>query len=226
MVFEHRYIGCLGGTFDPVHYGHLAVAAHARLSLRLDEIRFIPAGTPVHRGVPGASPEDRLAMLRLALDGQPDMAVDEREMLNARAGQPNYTLYTLQSLHADTPEAILYWIIGDDAFAALTTWYQWQQLFDYAHFVVVTREKHQTRHQARFELPETLHTFIQGRKATSAEALRRQKSGLVYHLPMPPHTASATAIRVAVAENHSERIRDLLPATVLAYIAQHRLYRA
>ncbi len=219
MGFEQRYIGCLGGTFDPVHDGHLAVAAHARLALRLDEIRFIPAGVPVHRGVPGASPEDRLAMLRLALDDRSGMIVDEREIRNARAGRPNYTLHTLQSLRADMPGATLCWIVGDDAFAALATWHRWQELFDCAHFIVVTREM-------RRELPETLRAFIRGREAASSETLRQRKSGLVYHLAMPPHMASATAIRAAIAENRAGNIQNLLPETVLAYIAQRRLYRA
>lgn len=218
MFFERQYIGCLGGTFDPIHHGHLAVAAHVRLSLCLDEIRFIPAGVPVHRDIPGASPEDRLAMLRLALDHQSHTVIDNREILGAQTKQPNYTLCTLQSLCAEMPEVVLHWIVGEDAFAALTTWHQWQKLFDYAHFIVVTRKM-------RHELPEALCAFIQGREATTTEMLRQQKAGLVYHLPMLPHPASATAIRAAIAENRVESVQDLLPAAVLTYIAQHRLYR-
>jgi len=219
LFLKQRYIGCLGGTFDPVHDGHLAAAQQVRAALPVNEIRFIPAGVPVHRGAPGASIADRLAMLHLALDGLSDMVIDEREIQRAQAGEPNYTLCTLQSLHAEMPDAVLLWVIGDDAFAELTGWYQWQKLFDEAHFVVMTRT-------TELVLPEELRVFLRGREVTTAEALQQQKAGLVYRLTMPPNEASATAIRTAIAENHAESIAHLLPEAVLSYIARRGLYRA
>jgi nicotinate-nucleotide adenylyltransferase len=204
-------IGCLGGTFDPVHDGHLTIAEFARSFLCLDEMRLIPVAVPVHRNAPFASIDDRLTMLRLALHDHPGLCVDEREI---RSSSPNYTLHTLQSLKSEMPQASLFWVVGEDAFALLPIWHRWQELFDYAHFVVATRLSE------NIILPD----FAVDREAPDHHTSYEQTAGLVFRLPFSPHPASSSAIRAAIADHHAERIQNLLPEPVLSYIAQKNLY--
>ncbi|MDR0250352.1 MAG: nicotinate (nicotinamide) nucleotide adenylyltransferase [Burkholderiales bacterium] len=131
-----RAVGLLGGTFDPVHEGHLAIARAVSAHFGLGQVRLIPARMPVHRATPMADAHHRLAMLRLVIAPYPELAVDTREI---DSSQQNYTLWTLQSLRAEQPDAALLWIIGEDAFAQLPAWRRWQELFDVAHFVVINR---------------------------------------------------------------------------------------
>jgi len=136
LPLSFRAVGLLGGTFDPVHEGHLAIARAVAAHFGLDQVRLIPAREPVHRPAPTADAQHRLAMLRLAVAPYPELAVDTREM---DSPQQNYTLWTLQSLRAELPDTPLLWIIGEDAFAQLPGWRRWQELFDVAHFVVINR---------------------------------------------------------------------------------------
>jgi nicotinate-nucleotide adenylyltransferase len=133
-----RAAGLLGGTFDPVHEGHLAIARAVGAHFALDQVRLIPAREPVHRSAPTAGAHHRLAMLRLAVAPYPELVVDTREF---DSSQQNYTWRTLQSLRAEQPDASLLWIIGEDAFAQLPAWRRWQELFDMAHFVVINRDR-------------------------------------------------------------------------------------
>ncbi len=131
-----RALGIVGGTFDPIHYGHLRLAAEVMKALGLPEVRMIPAGVPPHRAPPVASAADRMAMTELGCAEFPGLIADGREI--ARPG-PSYTVVTLQSLHAEDPTLPLALIIGSDAFAGLAGWHKWEQLFTLAHLVVVQR---------------------------------------------------------------------------------------
>jgi nicotinate-nucleotide adenylyltransferase len=127
-------IGILGGTFDPVHYGHLRLAQEVADKLRLAEVRFLPSGTPPHRSSPGAPAEDRLAMVRQAVTGNSLFTVDPRETL--RSG-PGYTVDTLTAMRAEVgPAQSLVLMLGADAFLELATWSRWHQLFNLAHVAV------------------------------------------------------------------------------------------
>lgn len=214
-----RAVGFLGGTFDPVHEGHLAIARAVGACFGLDQVRLIPAQTPVHRPPPMASAADRLAMLRLAAAPYPELAIDTREF---DSRERNYTLLTLQGLRAELPEAALLWIIGEDAFALLTGWHRWRELFDAAHFVVINREGDGV--SARW--PEALQEAVAPRWTNDKRALTINKSGLVCGLSLPPQPASSTKIRAALAAGHADDIAGLLPKAVLAYIARHGLYQA
>src|SRR3989338_9399344 len=130
-------VGILGGTFDPIHYGHLRLAREIAGKLQLGEVRFVPSGIPPHRTAPDASVADRLAMVRLAVAGNPLFTVDDRE--TGKTG-PGYTVDTLTALRAETgPGQSLVLLLGADAFLDLATWSRWHQLFDLAHVAVAYR---------------------------------------------------------------------------------------
>lgn len=129
-------MGILGGTFDPIHYGHLRTAYELWSMLRLPEMRFMPAGNPPHRNQAFASNEQRLAMVRAATEGQPGFTVDDREM--HRAG-PSYTVETLAELRAEAPHRPLCLVVGMDAFLGLPKWHRWRDLLSLAHLVVAHR---------------------------------------------------------------------------------------
>ncbi len=212
-------ITAFGGTFDPVHWGHLRVAADAASSLGLPEVRLIPSKRPVHREATGASAEHRLAMLRLAAAEVPGLAVDARELERA---SPSYTVLTLESLRAEYPQRPLVWLIGLDAFLGLPSWREWTRLFELAHFVVLNRPGYGEVPQAVIaSLP-----WVSSRQSDSKQVLFEEPAGRVLLHLVPPQPISATAIRQAIARDVPEAsYADWLPRPVLAYIREHRLYR-
>lgn len=204
-------IGIFGGTFDPVHYGHLRAALEVKEIFRLDEIRLIPSAKPPHRPAPKVSPAMRLEMLKLAVAIQPGFIVDKREI--DRAGD-SYMLMTLESLRQDFPDKPLLLFIGSDAFNRLDTWYRWRQLFDLAHVVVLTRPGY---------LIGKLDDFYASRQASKPVQLIEQLAGKLYFQTITQLDISATAIRTMIAQNNSPRF--LLPEAVLTYIYKHQLYK-
>ena len=212
-------IGIFGGTFDPVHYGHLRLAEEMLELARLRQIRFIPTGTPPHRDAPQVSAQHRSAMVQLAIADQPAFMLDDREV---KRTTPCYTVDTLRELRADLGEAQpLCLLMGGDAFLQLHTWQEWEQLFELAHIVVGYRPG--------FTLDERIHTataelqrHYQLRLCT-ADGLSRQPSGGIAELAIPKLEISATDIRRRVAGNRT--IRYLLPNAVANYIHQYNLYK-
>jgi len=207
-----------GGTFDPVHNGHLNVAADVGRALNVPEVRLLPAADPPHRRPPGASAEHRLAMLRLGVDGWPGLVVDAREI--ARGGR-SYTFDTLSELRREEPRRSLAWIVGADAFAGLPTWHRWRELLDLAHFVVVGRPGVVLADPLDSELGEQWRV----RRAPDG-ALPDTPAGAIVSVETAPHDIAATAIREQLARGAVgiESVRGLLPPSVLAYIERHRLY--
>ena len=161
-------IGILGGTFDPVHFGHLRPALEARQALGLDEIRLIPCNVPPHRPQPFASARQRLTMLQGAIAGHAGFVIDEREL--HRDG-PSYTLDTLLSLHADIKGVDLCLLLGMDAFRGLTSWHRWHELIDHCHIVVMTRP------DATFPERGELGTFIGLHRVLDPAVLRMHSTG-------------------------------------------------
>lgn len=210
-----RPIGILGGTFDPVHVGHLRAAIEMRDALDLAEVRLLPAHVPPHRPQPAASAEHRLALLRLAVRGVPGIRIDEREL--GRAG-PSYTVDTLSELRAELGARPLCLLVGEDAFRGLSTWHRWQALFDLAHVVVMQRPPMPNAP----DLPAVLAKFVAGRVAHSPSALAAAPAGLVWRQAIPPLDVSATRIRALLRAGHSARF--LMTDSCLRYIRGHHLY--
>jgi nicotinate-nucleotide adenylyltransferase len=214
-------IGILGGTFDPIHYGHLRFAGAVRSALGLAQVRVIPAGVPPHRAAPVASPQDRMAMTQLGCAAFPGLQPDDREI--RRAG-PSYTVDTLQDLHNEDRTRPLALLLGADALQGLEGWHRWQQLFTLAHLIVVERPG------STFDvatLPPQLREQWERRLTTDPSRLARQLAGSIMRVAVAPQPISATAIRAALAQGAAghAKVAGLLPATVLAYIERNQLYR-
>jgi nicotinate-nucleotide adenylyltransferase len=206
-------IGLYGGTFDPIHFGHLRTALDVQQILGLDQLRFLPCGVPPHRPAPAASPAQRLAMVREAVRNEPGLQVDNREL--QRPG-PSYMVDTLQSLRDELGARSLGLILGMDAFRALETWHRWQHLLDLAHLIVMQRPG------ARAPAAGALEGLVRGHRATDGAELRARPAGGILFLPVRQLDISATEIRQLLARGESPRY--LLPDGVLELIRAQQLY--
>lgn len=211
-------LGIFGGTFDPVHLGHLRLAEEARELLGLARVRWIPAGRPPHRGAPQVGGEDRLAMVRLAVEGNPAFEVDAAEVL---APAPSYTVPTLERLRAELGASRpLILLVGADAFAGLPGWHRWRELFDLAHLAVSHRPGFPVDAAS---LPAELAGEFARRRVADAGGLAAAPAGGIVTFAMTQLAISATQIRQLLAEGRSPRY--LLPHRVLDYIQTRHLYR-
>jgi nicotinate-nucleotide adenylyltransferase len=212
-------LALLGGTFDPVHYGHLRFADDVRKALALPEVRLVPAADPPHRSPPHATARDRVAMLELAVREFPGLVVDTREI--ARGGK-SYTVDTLAALRKERPHTPLLLLLGMDQFRSLPTWHRWETILDLAHIVVAPRPGT----TAGAGIPDALADAWQARRTDDPQALRSRIAGSIYLQSVEPQPVSSTAIRSALArgERESVGIAGLLPSAVLAYIQSNGLY--
>jgi len=208
--------GILGGTFDPVHLGHVALAQAALAGLPLSEVLWLPSGSPGHRAPPVASARDRLAMLRLATEGNPRCRIDDSEL---GRNEPTYTVHVLTRLRAqlgnEQPLALL---LGSDSFLSLPTWLRWRELFDLAHIAVASRPGNLPGDGG--PAPELAAEIA--RRSARAEQLAASAAGRIARFDMPPMDISSSAVRAGLAAGQD--MRDLLPAAVLAYIQAQQLY--
>lgn len=208
-----RRVGLFGGTFDPVHFGHLRGALEAAECLGLDELRLIPSARPPHRGQPGATAEQRLAMVQLATAGACGLMVDDRELQRDR---PSYTVETLESLRSELGDTVtLFMIVGWDAFGGLPAWHRWEELLGLCNLVVLQRPDYDP------ELPEVLKDLLAARSISDPASASAQP-GQIICLTQTPLAISATHIRQLVGERRSPRF--LLPDAVLDYIETYGLY--
>lgn len=203
-------IGILGGTFDPIHYGHLRPAQEALQKLALAEVRFIPAGQPPHRPPPVATAEQRLAMVELAVRGLPGFRADDREL---RRGGPSYTVRTLESLRAERGAEPLCLLIGMDQFRGFESWHRWQDIPALAHIVVLSRPG---------AVSGILPAWARGRVAEDVAAVQQTAAGRLVFLAVSPQDISATRIRTALAQGDS--VAGMLPDAVLEYIRVNHIY--
>jgi len=207
-------LAIFGGTFDPVHQGHLSVAWEASELLDAD-VRLMPASVPPHRPPPIATAPQRVAMLRAALQGQSRLALDTREL--ERDG-PSYTIDTLIELRAEQGARPLVLLIGADAFAGLPGWHRWRELFELAHIGVLSRPG------VEAVLPDELQREIVDRRDDEAGAWRHANAGNVIQLEVTPLEISATRIRELLASGREPRY--LLPAGLFDDFALLAPYRA
>lgn len=212
-------LGLLGGTFDPIHLGHLAVARAAQQALDLQIVRFIPSAQPPHRpDRPRASGYHRLEMTRLAVTTRdaPGTHWEVSDLELDRNG-PSYTFDTLRAVHAEgmTPQQIVF-LTGADAFAEIGTWHRYPEVLDAAHFGVVTRPG-TVLENLRDRLPQLASRMIEASDVTKTSSPR------IILIPADTPDISSTAIRRLASRGES--INDFVPPAVAAYIEQHSLYR-
>ena len=225
--------GILGGSFDPVHTGHIRIAEYCRRRLGLRQVRLIPVNQPAHREAPSAAAEHRLEMLRLAVADKPGLLADDIEL---RRGGPSYSVDTLKQIKQQRAAALCL-IMGRDVFAALHTWRHWRRLFEYAHLVVLDRKARPGRppgfRGGRFTRAWTanppLHPAVaeqlKRRLSGDTRLARRQPAGKVFFLPLPPIAVSSTHTRRALQQGPAGRAAGhALPPAVLDYIRAHKLY--
>lgn len=212
--FVVKTLGIFGGTFDPIHIGHLRMALELKQSLQLDQMRLLPCHKPPHREQPQVSSDLRLQMLQLALKNCAELQYDDREL---RREKPSYTYHTLQEFRAEFGgDVSLVLCMGEDAFAGISTWYCWKELIGLAHIVVVARPGWSIPDQG--EVREFLKRY-QGNQ----QDLYRSASGkiILHHLRLLP--VSATEIRQQIARGESAQY--LLPDAVWEFIRKKKLYQ-
>lgn len=204
-------LGIYGGTFNPVHYGHLRTAIEVKEAFALESVRMLPCYQPPHRHQPTVSAKMRQQMLELAIAHQPDLICDSREL--EREGY-SYMVDTLATLKQDFPKESLLLFMGTDAFGGLSSWHQWQDLFKLAHIVVMTRPN---------SINPCLSEFLKTRLCDSKATLNHHEAGKLFFQSVTQLDISATLIRTRQAQGKS--LRFLLPDNVIDYIEQHQLYR-
>ena len=207
-------VGLLGGTFDPVHEGHLAAAAAAQQALALDSVRFIPAARPPHRqDSPRASEYHRVEMIRRAICDRAGWEVSDLEL---RRQGPSYTWDTLSSLHREGLEpAQIFFITGADAFVEISTWYRYPDILDAAHFVIITRPG------LSLDAVRARVANLVPRMSAAAEIDHAAGTRIV-PIEAPTPDVSSTEIRARAARGGS--LTNLVPSAVAAYIREHQLY--
>jgi nicotinate-nucleotide adenylyltransferase len=212
-------LGIFGGTFDPVHFGHLRLAEEAAEFLGLARVRWIPAGRPALRDVPRVDARQRLEMVRLAIAGNPRFELDPAEV---DAPGPSHTVPTLERLRrpeacgADTPLVLL---LGNDAFAGLAGWHRWERLFELAHVAVAHRPGYPVDPG---RLRPELAAALRQRSCEDCGQLAEAPAGRIAVFAMTPLCISATRIRSLLQNGQSARY--LMPDGVIAHIHQHRFY--
>ncbi len=206
-------LGIFGGTFDPIHYGHLRTAFELIEALRLDEVRFMPCGQPPHREVPVAGTELRLAMVKAATEGQPGFIVDDRE---TRREGPSYSVETLLDMRAEYPHRSLGLIVGMDVFLGLPKWYQWREILQLAHVIVAHRPGWRAPHMG------PLGELLVDRGTQTVSDLHESRAGRVFVRPVTQLEISSTEIRQLVRAGRDPRF--LMPDAVRKVILNSGCY--
>ena len=205
-------IGIFGGTFDPIHNGHLRSALEVLQQFDLDHIRLIPSARPPHREQPQATPEQRVMMLHLAIKNSTQFVVDDRELKREGA---SYTIDTLKSLRQEMPDTALYLILGSDAFSGLSTWHQWEKLLDLSHIIVMQRASQP------LSLSADMDRWFQARKGSAEDSALLV--GKIWSVTLTQLNISATAIRSDITQGQPPAF--LTPDPVVSFIEQLALYQ-
>ena len=209
-----RLIGVLGGTFDPIHNGHLHLAVEVLNKLNLDEIKLIPSNIPPHRSATFASSTHRKEMVELAILDKDKLSIDLCEIKNQNI---SYTINTLKSLRREFPEDALFLIIGEDVFKNINTWEKWESLLEYSHILVTTRVENQNN-----DLCEEIKKWRDSNKTEDFNTMKKVTSGYIYFINTPVIKISSSMIRECYIKNES--VDNYLPSNVTSYIEKNNLY--
>ena len=207
-------IGVLGGTFDPIHNGHIRLALEVRNKLKLDTIKLIPANIPPHRSTPLASANDRKKMVELAILDQENLSIDLREIENKNI---SYTVNTLISLRVEFPNDALFLIVGEDVFNMIDTWKDWQSILNYTHIIVATRLE-----ESKKNISDELKVWRKKNEINDIKILKMTQSGHVFYINTPIVEISSRMIREYYSQN--KIIDEYLPSNIISYIKENNLY--
>jgi nicotinate-nucleotide adenylyltransferase len=212
-------VGLLGGSFDPIHFGHLQLARDAAVQLGLAQVRFVPAALPWQKGAITEA-RHRVEMVRLAIAGLPDFAIDTIEI---ERGGASYTIDTVRELRQLLgPQVPLALVMGGDQLRNLDTWRDWRRLTEFAHLAIARRN------DRSLELNPASQAFVEAHAGTP-DAIRQAAAGRIVQFAMTPSAASATEaralLRLAVSPERDARLAALVPGPVLDYIRHNALYR-
>jgi len=206
-------IGIFGGTFDPVHLGHLLLAKAAAKHLSLQRVIFVPLGLPPHRDLPRVSPQSRVNMLQAALADYPDFEISTVEFDKA---SPSWTVQTLAHFCSEMPDETFCLLMGSDAFRSINQWYHWQSLLDYCHLVVVSRAGDES------ELDSEVAGYLAQNRLSSLQEITDDSGGGIYWLEAEIPDISSTLVRHRV--DADEPLTGLLPPAVESLIKEHGHY--
>lgn len=213
-----RLIGILGGTFDPIHFGHLRLAQELADTLALDEVKFIPSANPPHKTEPTVSAAQRAEMVKIAIADNPVFTLDECELNRKGASYTIDTLIELRKTLGDKTALCL--MMGSDAFTKLNTWHRWQELLDYCHIILVQRPSNSTPQE---KLAAELETLLHDHYIESNEDLSIESSGYITMQSITALDISSTKLRSIL--KHGQSPRYLVPNCVIEYINQHQLHQ-
>ncbi len=217
-----RLVGILGGTFNPIHFGHLRMAQELADALALDEVKFIPSAKPPHKDSVTVSAEHRSAMVQAAIADNPLFTLDELKFNRFELNHDgaSYTIDTLISLRESLGKnTALCLMMGSDVFIKLNTWHRWQELLDYAHIVLVQRPQS----QPQGDLPKEMEALMRDHYTEQHSDLSDESAGFITMQNITEQDISATYIRNLL--KHRQSVRYLLSDVVGEYIQQHRLYQ-
>ncbi len=207
-------IGILGGTFDPIHFGHINPLLEVKHTLELDQIWLMPNHIPPHKQQPNSTTAHRLAMANLVCQQYPELTLCDIE---AKRNTPSYSVTTLQALKRENPHDQLLFIMGMDSFINLPKWYQWQQLFELCHIVVYQRP------DWSIKLNPQMQQLLLERQGNKTDLIEdKQSCGLIFHVQVTQQPYSSTEIRSQLSRQQLNN--DALPQVVINYIRQHNLY--
>ncbi len=213
MHQTHRAIGIFGGTFDPIHHGHLRSGIELQQAFDLTRVHYVPCFQPVHRKEPTATPEQRLQMLECAIQNEPLFTADAREI---KRKNPSYTIDSLLELREEYPDHSLCLLLGIDAFLGFSSWHRYHEILDHAHLIVA--------HRPQYHLPNTgvIASLLNQRLQREPTYIHEHRSGGILLHPITALDISATDIRKQIAMGRNPRY--LLPDPVYDFIKQHGIY--
>ncbi len=213
MHQTHKAIGILGGTFDPIHLGHLRMAIELYDALDLAKVHIIPCYQPVHRKQPVASADQRLAMVKCAIADEPALLADDREI---RRQSPSYMIDTLLDLKQEMPETPLCLMLGIDAFLSFSSWHRWEDILSHAHLIIA--------HRPNYQIPPTgiVADLLKAPIQQEIAFIHEHNAGGILLRPITSLDISASDIRKQFAMGRNPRY--LLPDNVYNYINQHGTY--
>lgn len=208
-------IAIFGGTFDPVHYGHLKTSINIQKHFKFDLFCFVPCKIPVIKAPSQATPEQRVQMLELALQDYPQFKIDTREIDRSSA---SYMVDTLKSFRTEHPKSAITLILGYDSFLSLTKWHQWERLTSLANLLVINREEYSNE-----KIPTPLQMLMTEHKGDNHTTLVHSESGVIQFFDAGHYELSSTKIREQIKKYND--LSDVMPIQVYEYIKKHELYQ-